>query len=55
MRNPKALYLALAAGVVLSDRKIPHEFRVRDGAHTWSYWRTGVVDGLRFIGQSFHR
>ena len=40
---------------VLTDRKIPHEFRVRDGAHTWSYWRTGIVDGLKFIGQSFHR
>ncbi len=37
------------------DRKIPHEFRVRDGGHTWSYWRTGIVDGLKFIGQSFHR
>jgi enterochelin esterase-like enzyme len=44
-----------ALHLVLSDRKIPHEFRVRDGAHTWSYWRTGIVDGLKFIGQSFHR
>ena len=40
---------------LLTDRKIPHEFRVRDGGHTWSYWRTGIVDGLKFIGQSFHR
>jgi S-formylglutathione hydrolase FrmB len=39
----------------LADRKIPHEFRVRDGGHTWIYWRTGIVDGLRFVGQSFHR
>lgn len=44
-----ALHLALI------DRKIPHEFRVRDGGHTWSYWRTGIIDGLAFIGQSFHR
>ncbi len=44
-----------ALHAVLSDRKIPHEFRVRDGGHTWSYWRTGIVDGLKFIGQSFHR
>jgi len=44
-----ALHLALL------ERKIPHEFRVRDGAHTWSYWRTGIVDGLKFIGESFHR
>jgi enterochelin esterase-like enzyme len=44
-----------ALHVVLTDRKIPHEFRVRDGGHSWSYWRTGIVDGLKFIGQSFHR
>ena len=44
-----------ALHAVLVDRKIPHEFRVRDGGHTWSYWRTGIVDGLKFIGQSFHR
>ena len=55
MRKSRALSSALPAALVLCDRKIPHEFRVRDGGHTWSYWRTGVVDGLRFIGQSFHR
>ena len=44
-----------ALHLVLRERKIPHEFRVRDGGHTWSYWRTGIVDGLKFIGQSFHR
>ena len=41
--------------VLLTDRKIPHDFRVRDGAHTWTYWRTEIVDRPRFIGQSFHR
>jgi len=44
-----------ALHVALRDRKIPHEFRVRDGGHTWSYWRTGILDGLKFIGESFHR
>jgi enterochelin esterase-like enzyme len=44
-----------ALHLALTERKIPHEFRVRDGAHTWSYWRTGIVDGLAFIGQSFHQ
>lgn len=44
-----------ALHVILAERKVPHEFRVRDGGHTWSYWRTGIVDGLKFIGQSFHR
>ena len=41
--------------IALADRKVPHEFRVRDGAHTWTYWRTGIIDGLAFIGQSFHQ
>ncbi len=37
------------------ERKVPHEYRVRDGAHRWVYWRTGIRDGLRFIGEGFHR
>jgi len=42
-----------ALHVALTERKIPHEFRVRDGAHTWDYWRTGIVEGLKFLGRSF--
>jgi len=45
----------MALHQLLLERKIPHEFRVRDGGHTWTYWRTGIIDGLAFIGQSFHR
>lgn len=41
--------------IALSEKKIPHEFRVRDGAHSWTYWRTGITDALQFIGQSFHQ
>lgn len=41
--------------ILLRDMKIAHEYRVRDGGHTWSYWRSGLVDGLKFIGASFHR
>ncbi len=44
-----------ALHLLLTDRKIPHEFRVRDGGHTWTYWRTGIVEGLKFIGQGFRR
>jgi len=39
----------------LTGRKVPHEFRVRDGGHAWVYWRTGIVEGLKFIGRSFQR
>lgn len=41
--------------ILLRDLKLPHEFRVRDGGHTWSYWRSGLVEGLKFIGTSFHQ
>ena len=30
--------------LALIQKKVPHEFRVRDGAHTWTYWRTGITD-----------
>ena len=41
--------------VALMDKKVPHEFRIRDGAHTWTYWRTGIIDALNFIGDSFRQ
>ncbi len=50
----------LFAGNVLlaidyKERKINLELRVRDGKHQWEYWRTGVVEGLKFIGNQFKR
>ena len=41
--------------IALTEKHVPHEFRVRDGAHNWTYWRTGIVDALKFIGESFHQ
>ncbi|MEO6455492.1 MAG: alpha/beta hydrolase-fold protein [Ginsengibacter sp.] len=41
--------------IALTDKKVPHEFRVRDGVHSWTYWRTGITEALQFIGQSFHQ
>jgi len=41
--------------ILMTDKKVPHEFRMRDGAHTWDYWRTGITDALQFIGKSFHQ
>ena len=40
---------------IFRKREIPHEYRVRDGAHTWSYWRMVLPTGLAFIGESFRR
>lgn len=45
----------MALHKALKQRNIPHEFRVRDGHHAWPYWRSGIIDGLKFIGESFHR
>ncbi len=39
----------------MTDKAIPHEFRVRDGGHTWTYWRTALPEVMKFVGQSFHR
>lgn len=44
-----------ALHVTLRNRNVPHEYRVRDGAHNWTYWRTGIMNGLKFIGESFKR
>src|SRR5437868_12914479 len=41
--------------IALTEKKVPHEYRVRDGGHTWTYWRTGITDALKFIGDSFHQ
>ena len=41
--------------ILWRQREVPHEFRIRDGAHNWTYWRTWIGQGLQFIGESFHR
>ncbi len=41
--------------VLLRDLNIPHEYRVRDGNHNWTYWRTGLPEAMKFIGVSFHQ
>ena len=42
-----------ALHTLMRKRNIPVKFRMRDGAHTWEYWRTGLVDALKFIGNGF--
>ncbi|RNI33017.1 esterase family protein [Rufibacter immobilis] len=45
----------MALHAALIDKKVPHEFRVRDGGHTWTYWRTALPEVLKFVGETFHR
>ena len=39
--------------IALREQKVPHEFRMRNGGHTWEYWRTGLPDALGFVSRSF--
>lgn len=40
---------------ILIDKKVPHEFRVRDGIHNWEYWRTALPEVFKFVSSVFHR
>ncbi|MCW3114227.1 MAG: putative esterase [Segetibacter sp.] len=39
----------------MRKKEIPHEFRIRDGGHNWTYWRTSLPDVLEFVSKSFHQ
>lgn len=41
--------------IALRKRNIPHEFRIRDGAHNWTYWRESLPEVLRIISDGFHQ
>lgn len=45
----------MALHSAMIDKKIPHEFRVREGVHDWTYWRTALPEVFRFISTGFHR
>ena len=41
--------------IAMKEKKLPHEYRVRNGSHNWDYWRTNITDALKFISQGFDR
>ena len=43
------------AHISLTKKKVPHEYRVRDGGHTWTYWRSSLPEVLAFVSDSFHQ
>jgi S-formylglutathione hydrolase FrmB len=43
------------AHIAMRKKEIPHEYRVRDGGHTWTYWRESLPQVLHFISQAFHQ
>lgn len=41
--------------IEMRKKEIPHEFRIRDGAHNWTYWRDSLPEVLSFISDAFHQ
>ncbi len=39
--------------ITFKKNEIPHEYRVKDGAHTWTYWRMELPLVLEFVAKSF--
>ena len=41
--------------IAMRKKDIPHEFRVRDGAHNWTFWREALPVVLGFVSETFHQ
>jgi len=41
--------------IAMRKKEIPHEYRVRNGAHNWTYWRDSLPEVLSFVSDTFHQ
>ena len=41
--------------IAMRKKEIPHEFRIRDGGHSWTYWRESLPVVLEFVSDAFHQ
>jgi len=41
--------------IAMKKKEALHEYRVRDGAHNWTYWRESLPEVLHFVSQGFHQ
>jgi enterochelin esterase-like enzyme len=41
--------------IAMRKKEIPHEFRIRDGGHSWTYWRESLPAVLEFVSDAFHQ
>ena len=41
--------------IAMRKKEIPHEFRISDGGHTWTYWRKALPTVLGFVSEAFHQ
>ena len=42
-----------AMHLLMRDQGINHEYRVRNGAHSWDYWHKSLPEAFRYIGHAF--
>ena len=40
--------------ILMRNMNIPHEFRVRDGGHSFQYWCSALPNALRFMSDAFN-
>ena len=40
---------------MMQEKNVKHEFRVRDGGHSWTYWRTALPEVMKFVSRRFLR
>lgn len=41
--------------IAMRKKEVPHEFRIRDGGHSWTYWREALPTVLEFVSMGFHQ
>jgi S-formylglutathione hydrolase FrmB len=41
--------------IKMRKKEVNHEYRVREGGHTWDYWRSALPTVLAFISKRFHQ
>jgi len=41
------------AHIAMRKKETPHEFRIFNGGHNWTYWRTALPNLLEFVSASF--
>ena len=41
--------------IAVRKKEIPHEFRIHDGGHSWTYWRNALPTVLNFVSEAFHQ
>ena len=41
--------------IAMRKKDIRHEFRIRNGSHSWTYWRESLPEVLKFVSDAFHQ